>query len=347
MNSEADSGAEKPAGHVRRRRYAGKNPRHFSQKYKELDAEKYPDVVEKVKASGKTPAGAHVSVMRDEVLEALCLRPGSVGVDATLGYGGHAASILERIVPGGLLLGLDVDPLELPKTQSRLQQMGHGSEVFQAFRSNYAGLAKVLAQSGRAQVDFVFADLGCSSMQIDDPARGFTFKEDGPLDMRMNPQRGISAAQWLEQVDADQLRLVLQENADEPEAERIAAALAGKKMERTRDLVQRIQSLGLESGDLAVRRVFQALRIAVNEEFTALEQFLRVLPHCLLPGGRAVVLTFHSGEDRRVKKAFQEGSRSGVYAEVAREVTLAGPAERRANPRSIPAKLRWARRSAI
>ncbi len=346
-NSEQAAAGDESPRHVRRPRYAGKNPRHFAQKYKEHAAEKYPDVVEKVIASGKTPAGAHVSVMLEESVQALCLRPGQVGVDATLGFGGHAAAMLKQITPGGQLLGLDVDPLELPKTERRLQQLGFGSESVRVFRSNYAGLAKVLAQWGRSQVDFVFADLGCSSMQIDDPARGFTFKEDGPLDMRMNPQRGMTAAQWLEQVDVARLTQVLRENADEPDAERLAAVLAGKKMERTRDLVRVIHHLGLQDSELAVRRVFQALRIAVNEEFSALEQFLRVLPHCLKPGGRAVVLTFHSGEDRRVKKAFQDGWRSGVYAEIAREVTLAGAAERRANPRSIPAKLRWACRSMI
>ena len=329
----------------RRKRYSGKNPRKFSEKYKELNPERYAADVEKVLGSGKTPAGMHVPIMVDEVLQELLLEPGMRGVDATLGYGGHAQRILEKIAPGGQLIGLDVDPFELPKTEARIRAAGFSEDQFRAVKSNYAGIAKVLEGE---PVDFVFADLGCSSMQIDNPGRGFTWKDDGPLDMRMNPDRGIPVSKWLEKISAEKLEMALVMNADEPQAVEIAEVLAGKSLGTTTELVEFLKSLPCVARldedrlGLTIRRVFQALRIAVNEEFTALESFLRVLPNCLKSGGRAVVLTFHSGEDRRVKKMFQVGERDGIYAAVSDGVVIATPEERRANPRSVPAKLRWA-----
>ena len=326
----------------RRKRYSGKNPRRFEEKYKEHDPARFTETVAKVIASGKTPAGSHVPIMVDECLEALALGPGMAGVDCTLGYGGHALRILERITPGGKLTGLDQDPIELPKTLERIRKAGFGEDSFEAARSNYAGIARTL--NGRS-VDFIFADLGCSSMQFDDPSRGFSFKHAGPLDMRMNPNRGISAAEWLARVSPEKLELALHENSDEPRAESLAAALAGKSFRDTLELAAAIRAAvhaDPDETELTVRRVFQAVRIAVNEEFVALDAFLRVLPHCLKPGGRAVILTFHSGEDRRVKKAFQSGLRDGVFSEASDGVITAGPEERRMNPRSAPAKLRWA-----
>lgn len=330
----------------RRPRYAGKNPRRFEQKYKEHDPERYPDTVAKVLAAGKTPAGSHLPILMEECLAALALRPGDCGVDATLGYGGHAAGILQRIGPGGRLLGLDVDPLELPKTVARLRAAGHGETVFEALRSNYAGMAKALAARGINGVDFVLADLGCSSMQLDDPARGFSFKTAGPLDMRMNPGRGPGAAEWLVKVAPTKLAAALREHADEPRAEALAQALAGRCFADTLALAAAVrQCVGgsdPELVELTQRRVFQALRIAVNDEFSALDAFLRSLPDCLKPGGRAVVLTFHSGEDRRVKKAFQAARHAGLFASISDGIITAGAEERRLNPRSSSAKLRWA-----
>ena len=332
----------------RRKRYAGKNPRRFEEKYKELDPERFAATVGKVLESGKTPAGMHVPILVAECLEALRLAPGQTGIDATLGYGGHAREILGRIAPGGRLIGLDVDPIEQPKTEARLRALGFGEESFVAVRSNYAGIRKVLDGLGLEAVDFIFADLGCSSMQFDDPSRGFSFKTAGPLDMRMNPGRGIPAGEWLAKVKPEKLAEVLHDYADEPLAEEIAAALAGKRLSGTRDLVAAIRAVpevarvDPERSELAVRRVFQAVRIAVNEEFSSLDAFLRMLPGCLKPGGRVAVLTFHSGEDRRVKRAFQQGQREGIWSEVSDGVIVAGPEERRSNPRSTPAKLRWA-----
>ena len=333
---------EEPPRPPRRKRYSGKNPRRFEDKYKEHDPARHADTIAKVIASGKTPAGSHVPVLVEECLVSLRLEPGMTGVDCTLGYGGHAAKILEMITPGGKLFGLDQDPLELPKTVSRLRAAGFMEDAFEAVKSNYAGIAKVL---GGSEVDFVFADLGCSSMQFDDPVRGFSFKHAGPLDMRMNPNRGVSAAVWLERVTVEKLEVVLHENADEPRAESLAAALAGKTFRTTLELADAVRGAiraDEDETELTVRRVFQSVRIAVNEEFVALDAFLRVLPVCLKPGGRAAILTFHSGEDRRVKKSFQTGLRDGFYSDISDGVLTASPEERRMNPRSAPAKLRWA-----
>ncbi len=336
--------------HRRRLRYSGKNPRRFEEKYKERDPQRYAETVAKVVASGKTPAGTHRPIMVAEILEALAPQPGEVAVDCTLGYGGHALELLARIQPGGRLLGLDADPLELPKTEARLRAAGFGPEVFTAHRSNFAGLPQVLAAAGLAGVDLLLADLGVSSMQIDDPARGFSVKFTGPLDMRMNPSRGQLAAALLEKIRPAALAELLRENADEPHADELAIALAGKSFTTTTVLADAtrvaLPRLNREGADLAVRRVFQALRIAVNDEFSALDTWLRLMPACLNPGGRVAVLTFHSGEDRRVKKAFAAGRRDGVFADIADEVIRPTSAERNANPRSTAAKLRWARRAA-
>ena len=335
-----------PPPHRRRPRYPGKNPRRFEHKYKELDPDRHPETVAKVLASGKTPAGSHVPIMVAEILEVLRPLPGDFSVDCTLGYGGHARAIMERIMPGGHLLGLDVDPLELPRTEERLRADGFGPEQFTAVKSNYAGLPAALAKTGRTGADLILADLGVSSMQLDNPERGFSTKADGPLDMRMNPSRGLSAAQWLEKISPDKLATVLQENADEPHSQLLGLSLAGQNSATTADLVTTIESalkhFPHEERELSLRRVFQAIRIEVNEELSALDAFLRILPECLNPGGRVAILTFHSGEDRRVKKAFQESHREGIYQEVARRVIRASPEERRDNPRSTSAKLRWA-----
>ena len=279
-------------------------------------------------------------------------------MDATLGWGGHAQRLLERLSPGGRLLALDADPIELPKAEARLRRLGFSDEVLLVRRTNFAGLRAAIEEAGWGDgVHFVFADLGASSMQIDDPSRGFSFKADGPLDMRMNPKRGLSAAQWLDRASVDTLTTALEADADEPHARDIAMSVVAHRARHgtfvtTGELAGAVRAalpgrVPIENADLAVRRVFQALRIEVNDEFGALDALLRQLPSCLRPGGRAALITFHSGEDRRVKKAFEEGERAGVYAHVAREVIRASPAEQRANPRAKAAKLRWAQRTPI
>jgi 16S rRNA (cytosine1402-N4)-methyltransferase len=333
----------------RRPRYPGKNPRRFHEKYKELNPERYEADVRKIVDSGKTPAGMHRAIMVEEVLLALAPKAGEVAVDCTLGFGGHARAILERLQPGGRLVGLDVDPIELPRTVERLRGLGFGPETFVAHRRNFAGLPQVLSGEGLPGADLVLADLGVSSMQLDNPDRGFTFKEAGPLDMRMNPGRGEPASRFLAHQSEDKLARLLNENADEPDARPIARALTTEAIHTTGDLCRRVRAAVTaerpkasdEEVDKAIRRTFQALRIAVNDEFSALETFLRHLPQCLVPGGRAVVLTFHSGEDRRVKKAFEAGRREGLYAAIADEIVRPSAEEVRTNPRAGSAKLRW------
>jgi 16S rRNA (cytosine1402-N4)-methyltransferase len=355
MNSETEPTPDTsaaPVVHKRRPRYSGKNPRRFQDKYKELNADRYPDEVAKVLASGKTPAGQHVPIMVAEVLACLKPTPGQRVVDCTLGYGGHSRALWQAVQPGGQLLSLDADPVEIVRTEARLRAAGMTEQSFTARRTNFAGLARALADQGwQDGADLIFADLGLSSMQIDNPARGFTFKQDGPLDMRMNPQRGQSAAQFLAGIAKDQLADLLYENGDELHAAQIAQRIwqqqRQNQLRSTRALAQCVREalpdrMKPEEAETCVRRVFQAIRIAVNEEFGALETLLRALPTALKPGGRAAFLTFHSGEDRRVKKAFQEGERSGLYSHISADVLRPSPEEQRANPRSSPAKLRWA-----
>ena len=255
--------------------------------------------------------------------------------------------------PGGRLIGLDVDPLELPRTEAQLRAAGFGADVFVARHANFAGLAKALVAEGLDHADLILADLGVSSMQFDNPDRGFSYKGVGPLDMRMNPQRGEPASQLIVRVSEEALAQLLADNADEPHSHVIARLLKTQPLETTH-AAERVLRAGLTSAvpglaktdvKMSIRRTFQALRIAVNDEFSALDALLRSLPQCLAPGGRVAVLTFHSGEDRRVKKAFQAGRRAGVYSDVATEVIRSSKAETFANRRASSAKLRWAVRA--
>jgi len=349
-----DTPSDKPK---RRLRYSGTHPRKFDEKYKELNPARYGADVSRIMASGKTPAGMHRPIMVKEILEVLAPKAGDIAVDATLGYGGHAAELLRAISPGGRLLALDVDPIEISKTEERLRSSDFPPEALLVRKGNFAGLARYLAAEGMHLADVVLADLGLSSMQIDNPERGFTFKRTGPLDLRMNPQRGQPASTLLASLDERRLAQLLEENADEPHAALLAKYLvceqARQPITTTTALAAAVTqaldalpgSISKEQCDISIRRVFQALRIAVNDEFSALETFLRNLPLCLKTGGRVAILTFHSGEDRRVKKAFQEGFRNGHYARIAEEVIRPRQEETRANPRSSSAKLRWAVRS--
>ncbi len=337
----------------RRVRYKGKNPRRFDEKYKELNPEQYADDVAKVIRSGKTPAGMHRPICVREVLEALDPRPGHVVLDATLGYGGHARALLERIMPGGCLWGIDVDPIEIRRTEARLRALGYTEKAFRVRNINFAGAPKVLADAG-GSFDLILADLGVSSMQLDDPVRGFTFKKEGPLDLRLNPQRGQPASALLKSLSEKDFEDMLRVNADEPYAHGIAKAVfkCRKAIMTTtaladavrRALPRAMSEEGEEERTRSIRRTFQALRIAVNDEFFVLEQFLRNIPACLKPGGRVAILTFHSGEDLRVARSFQQGLGSGLYAEVSAPI-YATRQEQYDNPRSKSATLRWARKS--
>ena len=341
----------------RRVRYSGKNPRAFHDKYKELDPERFADDIAKVIASGKTPAGTHRPIMVREILEVLDPKAGEIAVDCTLGYGGHAKELAMALRPNGTLYGLDVDPIEQPKTEQRLRDEGFGPDLFQARLINFAGLPKLLRMESLDGVDMALADLGVSSMQIDNPDRGFTFKSDGPLDLRLNPNHGQPASTLLAKIDVSQLAALLAKNADEPQAQLIAETLVAAQpsslVTRTQQLATIIRvACGIHSKgktnletENTIRRVFQALRIVVNDEFGALDSLLRTLPQCLNSGGRVAIMTFHSGEDRRVKKAFQAGLSSGIYASIAIDVIRPTGQEVNSNPRASSAKLRWAIRS--
>lgn len=343
----SDSSDGKPP---RRERYTGKNPRRFDQKYKEHQPDRYVDDVERILASGKTLAGSHRPIMVEEILAVLKPLAGEIAVDCTLGHGGHASRLLQAIQPGGKLIAFDTDPIELPKTETRLRASGCAPEALIVVRSNFVGLAHSLAVHAANGVDMLLADLGLSSMQIDDPKRGFSYKHDGPLDMRMNPLKGIAASEWIDRVSFPDLAQQLTDNADEPQAEALARAIlqaqSRSPLTTTQSLVavvRRVMSNHSEATSSAtVQRVFQAIRIAVNDEFGSLDALLRQLPTCMKPGGRIAILSFHSGEDRRVKTAFKLGLSRGTFSRISDDVIRTSYEEQHANPRSASAKLRWA-----
>jgi 16S rRNA (cytosine1402-N4)-methyltransferase len=348
-----DPAPDSPNRPPRRPRYAGKNPRAFHEKYKELQPDRYADDVAKVLAGGKTPAGMHRPIMVQEILAQLAPQPGEIAVDCTLGYGGHAKELLAAVQPGGRLLAVDADPIELPKTEARLRALGYPEEALVVRRMNFAGVLQFIYGEAPDGADVLLADLGLSSMQIDNPARGFTFKSDGPLDMRMNSEHGQPASALLSKLDEEDLAELLVKNADLTHADQLAntilqahdaAPLRTTQALATviRQACSRLPSDAHRTPDDIVRGVFQALRIAVNDEFGALDTFLRNLPYCVRSGGRIAILTFHSGEDRRVKEFFKTGLQNGLYSSVSKDVIRPSREEQHANPRSSSAKLRVA-----
>ena len=342
--------------HKRRVHYSGKYPKKFEEKYKEQNPEKYADTVAHVISKGSTPAGMHISIMVKEILDFLNIQPGQQGLDCTLGYGGHTRKMLEQLKGSGCIYGLDVDPIESKKTVERLRSLGFSEDNFKFRLINFANIDKVSEEAGK--FDFVLADLGVSSMQIDDPERGFSYKIDGPLDLRLDPEHGESAAERLHNITKEEFIGMMVENSDEPYAQEIADKVfslmkKGDPMDTTTALRSAIENalwkLPKEEKDQAIKkscaRVFQALRIDVNSEFEVLYKFLEKLPGILNPGGRVAILTFHSGEDRLVKKSFKELCKAGVYSEVASDVIRPSTEECRLNPRSKSTKMRWAIKS--
>lgn len=338
--------------HKRRPHYSGTHPKRFEEKYKERQPEKYGDTIRKVMGKGSTPAGMHISIMVQEILDFLQIQPGQRGLDATLGYGGHTSAMLDRLQGKGHLTALDVDPIESAKTLERLRAAGYGEELLTVKLVNFAKIDEVAKEQGK--FDFVLADLGVSSMQIDDPSRGFSYKINAPLDLRMNPKEGVSAAERLKELTKEELTGLLVENSDEPYAEKITNQIfrrraSGKPVETTFDLRDAIRdALAFlpakereEEQKKACQRCFQALRIDVNSEFEALYAFLEKLPGILNPGGRVAILTFHSGEDRLVKKSFKELEREGVYSEVSKDVIRPSAEEIFRNPRAKSTKMRY------
>lgn len=346
---------EQEVKHVRRVRYKGTHPKKFSEKYKEQNPEKYGDTIEKVIRKGSTPAGMHISIMVQEILDFLNIQPGQKGLDATLGYGGHTTKMLECLKGEGHMYALDVDPIEIEKTKKRLEDRGFGPEILTIKRINFANIDEVAKEAGK--FDFILADLGVSSMQIDNPERGFTYKAEGPLDLRLDPTKGESAAERLAAMDHEEIVGMLVENSDEPYAEEIAEEIMKKRVKggihTTTELREVIEAAlrflpvkeQKEQVKKACARTFQALRIDVNSEFEVLYSFLEKLPEVMAPNGRAAILTFHSGEDRLVKKAFKEYERSGIFREVSKDVIRPSAEECNRNPRAKSTKMRWAIRA--
>ena len=354
MSQENQNIQEEP--HKRRVRYKGKYPRNYKEKYKELNPEKYQDTIEKVIRKGSTPAGMHISIMLKEIIDFLQIKPGQTGFDATLGYGGHTKAMMECLRGQGHMYATDVDPIESAKTKKRLEDAGFGEDILTIRLQNFCTIDEIAKEAGG--FDFVLADLGVSSMQIDNPDRGFSFKVDGPLDLRLNPEKGISAAERLAQIDEDELAGMLWENSDEPYAEELAHAVVterkhGKPIDTTtrlREVIEETLSFlpEKEKKDTVKKtcqRTFQALRIDVNNEFEVLYEFMEKLPSALKPGGRAAILTFHSGEDKLVKKALKQGYKEGVYSEIANDVVRPSAEECAQNGRARSTKMRWAVRA--
>lgn len=342
--------------HKRRVRYKGTHPRTFREKYKELHPEKYQEDVEKIINNGKTPAGMHIPICVNEILDFFEIKPGQIGLDATLGYGGHSQRMLACLKGEGHLYATDIDPIESEKTKARLVDLGFGSDILTVKRINFCHLDEVAPNQ---KFDFVLADLGVSSMQIDNPERGFTFKQDGPLDLRLDPTTGVSAATRLRELSREELAALLTENADEPYADAISKAILavfknGGSIDTTKQLAAVIEEAlsflpakeRAESVKKSSQRTFQALRIDVNSEFEVLYSFLEKLPSVLKPGGKAALLTFHSGEDRLVKQSFRTLYRAGIYRDISKEVIRPSRAECAQNSRAHSTKMRWAIRAA-
>ncbi|MDO5590265.1 MAG: 16S rRNA (cytosine(1402)-N(4))-methyltransferase RsmH [Lachnospiraceae bacterium] len=339
--------------HKRRVRYKGKYPKKFEEKYKELNPEKYKDTIAHVISKGNTPAGMHISIMVNEILDFLKIQPGETGFDATLGYGGHTKAMMECLQGKGHMYATDVDPEESEKTKERLAKAGFGEEILTVKLQNFCTIDEIAKEAGG--FDFILADLGVSSMQIDNPKRGFSFRADGPLDLRLNQEKGISAAERLDKISWDELAGMLYENSDEPYCEEIAKAITDEIRKGNRvDTTTKLRKIIADTLDFlpekekkdtirkTCQRVFQALRIDVNREFEVLYEFMEKLPGALKPGGRVAILTFHSGEDKLVKKALKAGYKEGIYSDYSKDVIRPSAQECAQNGRARSTKMRWA-----
>lgn len=342
--------------HKRRVRYKGKYPKKFEEKYKELNPEKYQDTIAHVIQKGNTPAGMHISIMVNEIINFLNIQPGETGFDATLGYGGHTKAMLQQLQGKGHMYATDVDPIESAKTKKRLADAGFGEDILTIKLQNFCTIDEIAKEVGG--FDFILADLGVSSMQIDNPERGFSFKVDGPLDLRLNPEKGISAAERLDHISREELAGMLDENSDEPYCEELAKAITdeirkGNRIDTTTKLRHVIEKtldfLPEKEKKVTIKktcqRTFQALRIDVNREFEVLYEFMEKLPDALKPGGRVAILTFHSGEDKLVKRALKEGFREGIYSDYSKDVIRPSAQECAQNGRARSTKMRWAVRA--
>jgi len=353
---QSGNGAQPPLKHPRRRRYSGTHPKNYKQKYKEHNIAAYPQIKAHLRAKGKTPAGSHIPVLTEEIIGCLRPRPGEIIVDCTVGYGGHASEFIKHIGPSGKLIALDVDSSELERTRHRLSKE---NVPVSFYRSNFAGIANVLKKENLPGCDIIFADLGVSSMQIDNPDRGMSYKHKGPLDMRMDDRLKQTGADLLNTLCEEELSEAFLELADEPDHQKIAHLIVTRRavqaITQTEQLIRIIfhvknltpktwqQQNHAKFGKLhPAARTFQALRILVNDELGSLKELLRIVQYCLSPGGRIGIISFHSGEDRLVKQSFRDGVRNGIYQSATRSPIVPRIKEIISNPRSASAKFRWA-----
>lgn len=307
----------------------------------------------------------HTPVLLAETLRTLQPRKGQLLIDCTLGLAGHSAQLLRRVLPTGHLLAIDFDPASLDIARSTLEKIPHAKGHFHLHHANFAALPTLLAQTALeanlppdTKANALLADLGVSSPQIDNPARGFSYRNPGPLDMRMDPTRGQPASALLNRLSEDEIAEALLELGDETDAPKIARLIVERRAEKPIETTQDLMALVCEARDFTLKRAagaklhpaartFQALRILTNRELANLNRLLQILPAILAPNAVAAIITFHSGEDRPVKHAFKEGLRAGIYSEIAPDPLTATPEEIAKNKRARSAKLRWARRAAL
>lgn len=358
-NNESENNQNPPV-HRRRQRYSGTHPKTYQQKYKEHNLSAHPELRDKLRAKGKTPAGSHIPVLLEEILECLDPKPGKIVADCTLGFGGHTSEFAKRLGPTGKIIAFDFDGSELERTKKRLANV---QTPISFYHSNFAGIANALNKEKIEGYDIIFADLGVSSMQIDNPERGISYKNEGPLDMRMDSRLKQTGADLLNTLSEEEICKALWEYSDEPDYQQIAKMIVAQRnvqpittVSQLLRLVFAVKGLTINSfkkqqrhskfGSLhPAARTFQALRILVNDELGSLKELLRTAPYCLKPGGRIGIISFHSGEDRMVKQSFKDGLENGIYSEISKKAVVPRIKEIVANPRCSSAKFRWAIRA--
>ena len=293
----------------------------------------------------------HVPVLLAPLLQILGLRSGQVMLDGTVGCGGHAEALAPALAPGGRYIGLDVDETMLETAQTRLKAMTDPAVILT--KSSFAEFPKVLASLDIERVDHMLLDLGVNSVQLDDERRGFSFDRDGPLDMRLDQTQSLTATELVNGLNERELADVFYEYGQEPASRRIAREICTRRRDRrmtsTRMLAQAVEAVYQAKHRIHGRthpatRVFQALRIAVNRELDSLAVFLSQAFEYLRPGGKLAIISFHSLEDRAVKKLMRDASKSGQANILTRKPIVPDSDERRTNPRSRSAKLRVAER---
>ena len=310
-----------------------------------------------IRAIGKTKPGTHRPVLYREVIETLSPKPGDVAADCTLGYGGHARRIMEKLGPSGVLVGFDVDQAEQQKTIKRLSDL---NAELKAVNRNFREIATVMRELGIDGFDVILADLGISSMQVDDASRGISYKADGPLDMRMDMRLEKTGADILLEYSEQQLSTIFDKYSDEPDHEVIAKWIIGQRQAKPIETVNELLRLVLNAKGHTEKtwakaqktqrfgathpaaRVFQTVRIEVNDELGALRDLLASAPQCLKAGGRLGIISFHSGEDNMVRDSFTSQFEAGIYSQISTKSIRPTTGEVARNPRSSSARYRWA-----